>query len=273
AYEENDDYDNNKSLGYQEASPSEHATQHENLEKEVEPRSRVHHSRAQSSTDNSAKAREKGSRHQRLPASATDSSRASRQDGSLLQDVYNGLDRLPEVLYPLLHILYSLLKWPLFLYILRISASHALNACTKQMRQFVEPYCEKWIIESMIPFCSNSAGTPKGTAADFKKGVLLQEELGGVMESVGHNHELARAMSRHEWVLRDLRIRVTASKFSLKTELVREMNSLIKLTEDAAWAVSSFTAKTSKATNIIIAIDEDAVKKLEAIDIAAAGYI
>lgn len=237
ANKENDNYDDDDNLDHEEeASPSEHATRHEHLEEEAELlRLRALYPRAQSSTGSSAKARKKGNRHQSSLARPADSSRASRQDGSLLQDVYNDLCRIPGGLYPLLRLSYSFLKWPLLLYILWIIASHALVACMNQISQSVEPYCGKPIIGNMIPFCPGSGGTPNGSAAKFTKAMSSQEELDGVMESVGQNHELARAMSRHDWVLRDLRIRVAASKLRRKTELVRELDSLIQSTDDAAW--------------------------------------
>ena len=128
------------------------------------------------------------------------------------------------------------MKWPIFFYILWLIASHALVACKTLISQSVEPYCGTPIIGNMIPFCPGAGGTLSGTAANFTaKALSTQEELGGVMESVGQNHEQARDMTKHEWVLRDLRIRVAASKLSRKAELEGELNTLIKLTDDAAW--------------------------------------
>ena len=169
-----------------------------------------------------------------------ESSQASGQAALLLQEVYNDLCKIPEGLYSLLRPSYSFLKWSFLLYILWITASHAWVACMNHISQSVQPYCGKTIIGSMIPFCPGLGRTPDGTAANFMNGISSQEELGRVMESVGQNHELARAMSRHEWVLRDLRIRTAASKSRHTEELVRELDLLIQYTEDAAWYSREF---------------------------------
>ena len=138
--------------------------------------------------------------------------------------------------FPTIRLCYKLFKWPILLYSVWILASHALVACNTWISESVAPYCGKPIIGNMIPFCPHKGGTTSSTAVDFtEKAMLTQAELGSVMESVGQNHEQARAMTNHEWVLRDLRIRVTASKLSRKAELERELHNLIQFTDDAAW--------------------------------------
>ena len=158
-----------------------------------------------------------------------DSTWESTQGGSWLQDFYGDLGLMYRVLY-------FFLKWPLLICIIWIALTHAYLAGVNHLSQTVEPYCEMWIVGKLIPFCPAPTTTKEGSADNATATITsLQDEIGGVVDSVGQNHELARLMTRHEAALRDLNIRVGASNLQYKQQLGRELDSLIRFTDEAAW--------------------------------------
>ena len=87
-----------------------------------------------------------------------------------------------------------------------------------------------------MPFChldSIAQNVPTKTL-DLSKVATSQEELTVAMERVGENFDLARLMTANEFTLRDLRIRVAASKLSRAGELAQELDKLSKLTRKTA---------------------------------------
>ncbi len=85
-------------------------------------------------------------------------------------------------------------------------------------------------MSSWVKFCTNNP-TP---SVDVTKLATSQKELTIVMDQVGRGFDLARDMVGHEFAVRDLRIRVVASKLARKEKLTRELKLLIQQTKQAA---------------------------------------
>ena len=189
----------------------------------------------------SAKVRNRGIRYESRAARpdrrglARDSPNSQR-DGNFLLDIVWDVCGMMGGLYYVLRRSYRILKWPILFYLLWIMVTHSLVALRAQVSYAVEPYCEMPVIGNLVPFCPRAGGQSSTSATSFMSKVISsQEEFTGVSESVGQDHEQARSMTKHEWVLRDLKIRVATSKLSRKKELENELATLIQLTEEAAW--------------------------------------
>ena len=87
-----------------------------------------------------------------------------------------------------------------------------------------------------MPFCpwDSIAQIVATKTLDLSRVATSQEELTVVMERVGENFDLARLMTANEFTLRDLRIRVAASKLSRAEEIARELDKLSDLTRKTA---------------------------------------
>ena len=90
--------------------------------------------------------------------------------------------------------------------------------------------CPIPIIGPAIPLCAPAANH----TIDVFKVATSQEDLSLVMDRVGRGFDLARDMVGNEFAVRDLKIRVAASNLPRKLELVRELESLIRHTKQAA---------------------------------------
>ena len=203
--------------------------------------------RSHSSTASSAKGRKKNGEQQNSLTSdiSKDSGKgrtvnhrsSSRKDESLLRDVYNDLRKVQGYLYTLCRPSYFFGKWPALIYVLWVIVSHAIMACRDRIRESMEPYCANKYCGNWIPlFCAVDTGDKPDGIAPNATGKLAssQDEVVVVLNSVGQNHQLARDMVGHEFALRDLRIRVAASKLNKKEEMTKDLKDLIEYTDEAA---------------------------------------
>ena len=170
-------------------------------------------------------------------STTADHPNTSQKDGSLLRDVYNDLQKIPGYIYTLRRPSYFFGKWPVLIYVSWVVVSHSIMACRDRIRESMESYCANRYYGNWIPlFCPVDTGDKPDDIAFNATGKLTssQDEIGVVLNSVGQNHQLARDMVSNEFALRDLRIRVAASKLQKKEEMTEDLNDLIKYTDEAA---------------------------------------
>lgn len=181
-------------------------------------------SRAGSSTSSPRAVTKRAVRARKPKARSADNAQSSRQEGSLIGDVYRDIWRLPRLLY-------VFLKWPLLAYLIWMAFSYSVAFGLRKVGQAVEPVCHIPLVSNLIPLCA----TPTlARPLDPAKVVSSQEQLDGVMRPAGQNRDLAKEMMGHEYAVRDLRIRVAASKLERKRELEQQFNALLRRTKDTA---------------------------------------
>ena len=95
--------------------------------------------------------------------------------------------------------------------------SHGVMWYMRSVRESMALYCEKRFVGGLVPkvICPPEP-VVKTVVNVTNKALESQEILGKAMKTVGHNHELARAMTRHEGALGILRARVAASNSSAR---------------------------------------------------------
>jgi hypothetical protein len=126
-------------------------------------------------------------------------------------------------------------KWILILSLLGLTLSYLVALLYSGMMIVLsQTFCALPFVGHKIPICvsiSRAAGAP---TLDPTVVVDVQKQLEAAMGDAGEGFSLARDMVGHEFSLRDLRIRVMASKLSRKDELARELDELIRLTKGSA---------------------------------------
>ena len=160
---------------------------------------------------------------------------AMRQDGSLLEIFYRDFCGLLEEVYALRRPIYSLLKWPLLTYLLWLIVSHAVMFCVDSISRSAQSYCEKPTIERMIPlFCRYLSGLSNNTGSDPTENFALsQERLDSVLDLTDQNRQQAGDMFGNAFAVRDLRVRIRASKLDQKEGLLLDLNVLVDDTDAA----------------------------------------
>ena len=132
--------------------------------------------------------------------------------------------KFPRISYPVW-------KWLLLIYIGWLAFTYLLAYAYRSATAAIAPLCTIPIVGSQLPFCTVHPGD---NPLDASKVATSQEGFTVVMDRVGQNFDLARDMVGHEFAVRDLRIRVTASNLSRKQELTRELESLIRYTKQTS---------------------------------------
>ena len=128
---------------------------------------------------------------------------------------------------------YPLWKWIVLIYLTVLVLSYLFAYAYHLMASALSPICSIWIIGSQLPICSwDSRATME--PLNVSKVATSQEGLTVVMDRVGENFDLARDMTGHEFAIRDLRIRVAASRLPHGRELAQELDSLIRHTKKTA---------------------------------------
>ncbi|KAK3988502.1 hypothetical protein QBC44DRAFT_329157 [Cladorrhinum sp. PSN332] len=157
---------------------------------------------------------------------------------------------------------YPLWKYLLLLYVIWLFLSNLLVQLTAAVSKGVtKTLCPIPFVGSSIPLC---AASPRGARViSASKVVKSQEELSKVMDTVGRGFDLARDMVGHEFAVRDLRIRVSASTLPRREELSKELQTLVRQTKEAARGLSRFTAKVGKSVDMAKTFDHHAIKALE----------
>ena len=139
--------------------------------------------------------------------------------------------RLIKAMLRLLRVFYPVWKWVILCYILWLAVSYLLVTLYKlALSSAITTLCPIPFAGSYIPFCAE----PRDRSIDASRVATSQEGLVVVMEQVGQSFDLARDIVGHEFAVRDLRLRVTASNLQRKQELTRELESLIRYTRHAA---------------------------------------
>jgi hypothetical protein len=93
----------------------------------------------------------------------------------------------------------------------------------------LEPLCTIPFLGPRIPLCQIVTGYDR--QINVNKLTDSQEALTQVMGHVGPSFEVATSMVRHEFAIRDLRLRVSTSSLSRAPELAKELEALSRYTK------------------------------------------
>ncbi len=151
--------------------------------------------------------------------------------GSLHSDIAKDGWKLTKGALRLLRALYPIWRWLLLGYIVWLIISYlVVFLYNLAISSLSTTLCPIPIIGPAIPLCAPAVNH----TIDVFKVATSQEDLSLVMDRVGRGFDLARDMVGNEFAVRDLKIRVAASNLPRKLELVRELESLIRHTKQAA---------------------------------------
>jgi hypothetical protein len=172
---------------------------------------------------------EKTGRPTRRRKSKARSPPQERQRRAFLEDVvvdawkmFVGVLRLARTSYPVWKWLFLLyLVWLLFVYI--------WTGFFGYLSSSLKPMCSIPILGSKLPFCVLFDDS-FGPSVDVAKVADSQKELSVVMGHVGRSFQLATGMVGHEFVIRDLKIRVASSGLPRARELAKELETLSRYT-------------------------------------------
>ena len=125
--------------------------------------------------------------------------------------------------------LYPLWKWLLAIYLLVLLLSYSVAGVYRFAVRNLKPVCDIPLLGQQIPFCALQADYDR--QINVKKVIKSQNVLPEVMGRVGQSFEAATSMVHHDFALRDLKIRVSASSLSRAQELTRELEALSRHTK------------------------------------------
>jgi len=152
-------------------------------------------------------------------------SKPSRTEKSLLEAALNDGWSLFKVVLRL----YPLWKWLLAIYLLVLLLSYSVAGVYRFAVRNLKPVCDIPLLGHQIPFCALQADYDR--QINVKKVIKSQNVLPEVMGRVGQSFEAATSMVHHDFALRDLKIRVSASSLSRAQELTRELEALSRHTK------------------------------------------
>ncbi|KAK4225380.1 hypothetical protein QBC38DRAFT_483122 [Podospora fimiseda] len=188
--------------------------------------------------------------------------RRKKSEPTLLSEIASDGWTLTKITIKMLRGSYSWWRYLVLFYIAWLLLTNLVAQLTTAISKTItNTLCPIPFVGSRIPLCIS---TPKVTRIiNPSKVIKPQEELSKVMDTVGRGFDLARDMVHHEYAVRDLRIRVSASTLPRKEELSKELQTLVRQTKEAARGLSRFTAKVSKSVDMAKAFDQHAIKALE----------
>lgn len=167
------------------------------------------------------------------PSSPDRRALAQTEVGSLFSEIANDIWKWLKYSFKIWRACYPVWKWLVVGYLVWMGLSYLLASVYRTVSSKLSPVCSSWIIRSTVPFC-NWLPDAGSQVTDISKVATSQEGLTVVMDRVGENFDLARDMTGHEFAIRDLKIRVSASNLSRGQEIARELESLSRNTRKTA---------------------------------------
>ncbi|KAF8308189.1 hypothetical protein DL93DRAFT_1945353 [Clavulina sp. PMI_390] len=131
----------------------------------------------------------------------------------------------------------------------------------------LSPICATPILPNILPFCAHYQGIKLAEAplADFQQLIAIQSGLQTVVEKQG-DLSLSHTIRKSEVAVRDLTARIRFSQLDSKDALVGQLESFSAGAQDAAEGLESLASRVGGSLDIIISMDEFALKRLERIE-------
>ncbi|KAG8829280.1 hypothetical protein FRC17_006830 [Serendipita sp. 399] len=169
----------------------------------------------------------------------------------------------------------QLMKQPIAIvlvgYILIVSISYTASYIASLAIHGLSPLCSLPLITTMVPICrtitSSSSSPPKQglQIPQYPDLVNLQTRFESVMESSGMGISLAMSIKSSEMAVRDLNTLVKLSDLISKDLLASSLDEFVSSAKDASRHLTRLDSGVGGAVDSILAMDDYAIKSLEAI--------
>ncbi|KAG8810348.1 hypothetical protein FRC19_004603 [Serendipita sp. 401] len=171
----------------------------------------------------------------------------------------------------------QLMKQPIAIvlvgYIVIVLVSYTASYIASLVLNGLSPLCSLPFITTMVPICS-TIYSPSSSPAPPKPGlqvprypelVNLQTRFESVMEDVGMGLRLSMDIKSSEMAVRDLNTLVKLSDLVSKDLLAASLDDFVNSAKDAGRHLTRLDAGVGGAVDSILAMDDYAIKSLEAI--------